>query len=70
MKEYTITMIWSAESSVWIAVNDDIPMALESESFDKLVERVRVATPELLELNGKESKCILHFVTDRKEGVA
>jgi len=63
-------MVWSAETNVWIAINDEIPIALESDSFDTLVERVRAATPELLELNGSDPRCVLRFVSDRREGVA
>ena len=70
MKEYTVTMKWDSEAMVWYAVCDDIPMALESDSFDKLVERVKIATPEILELNNKEPECLLRFVADRMEAVA
>jgi len=70
MKEYTVNLIWDEEAAVWCAVCDDIPIALESESFDVLVERVKMATPELLELNGANPKCLLHFIADRREEVA
>jgi hypothetical protein len=70
MTEYTVKMTWREESSVWIAVNDEIPIALESDSFDTLVERVKLAAPELLELNGYGTNCVLHFVSDRREAVA
>jgi hypothetical protein len=62
MPEYTINMTWDSEAAVWCAVCDDIPIALESGSFDALVERVKVAVPELLQLNSTDSKCVLHFV--------
>jgi len=52
MKEYLINLFWDEEASVWVATNDEIPIALESGSLDLLMERVRIATPELLELNG------------------
>ncbi|MCL1895647.1 MAG: DUF1902 domain-containing protein [Clostridiales bacterium] len=47
-----INLFWDEEASVWVATNDEIPIALESGSLDLLMERVRIATPELLELNG------------------
>ena len=53
MEEYTITIAFDEEAAVWYALNDDIPIALESDSFDVLIERVKLAVPELLELNGK-----------------
>ena len=70
MAEYTIQMNWDKEASVWYAVCDEIPIALESGSFDALVERVKNAAPELLELNGLSTECILHFMAERKDEVA
>ncbi|MCL2295285.1 MAG: DUF1902 domain-containing protein [Spirochaetes bacterium] len=54
MNEYEIMLIWDDEARVWIAINDDIPLTLENGSLDLLIERVRLATPEILELNNKE----------------
>jgi len=70
MPEYIITMSWDKEAAVWYAVCNDIPIALESGSFDALLERVKIAAPELLELNGKSPECVLNFVTTRKDEVA
>ena len=45
---YIVNLAWDPEASVWIATSDDIPgLALESGSFDALLERVRFAVPEL-----------------------
>lgn len=50
--DYTIRFMWDAEAAVWIATSEDVPgLVLESGSFDALVEKVRHAIPELLELN-------------------
>jgi len=71
MIKYTILLKWDEEASVWIAENDDIPIALESDSLDTLIERVRIATPELLELNGNNNENItLHFEMDCQAMVA
>ena len=71
MSKYTIILTWDEEASVWIAENEDIPIALESDSLDKLIKRVRIAAPELLELNGKENKdIILHFEMECQTMVA
>ena len=52
MAEYLIQFLWDKEAAVWVATSDDIPgLVLESGSFDALVERVRAAAPELLEMN-------------------
>ena len=47
-----VKLIWDSEANVWITESDDIPgLILESPSFDTLIERVRRAAPEMLELN-------------------
>jgi len=53
MNEYTIALDWNEEVSKWYALNDDIPIMLEDTSLDTLLRRVKLAAPELLELNGK-----------------
>jgi predicted RNase H-like HicB family nuclease len=71
MKEYTVLLTWDNEAHVWIASNDEIPIALESGSADALMERVKIAAPELLELNGKEHENIqLLFKAERIAVVA
>ena len=50
---YEVNVNWDDNAGVWCAVCDDIPIALESHSFDALIERVKVAALEMLELNGK-----------------
>ena len=58
--EYVVNFTWDNEACVWIATSDNIPgLTLESGSFDALVERIRFAVPELLELN-KTDKSPLH----------
>ena len=67
-----IKMAWDPESCVWIAESDDVPgLVLESGSFDALVERVRFAVPELLELNGTAPASIqLRIAAERYERLA
>ena len=49
----TINYVWDPEAEVWIAVSDSVPgLVLEDASYDNLIERVKTAVPELLELNG------------------
>lgn len=51
---FRINMLWDNTSEVWIATSQDVPgLILESGSFDALVERVKFAIPELIELNGQ-----------------
>lgn len=68
--EYVIYCQWDSEAGVWYATNDDIPLALESESLDHLIARVRLAAPELIELNALPAAEILSFIATRREKVA
>jgi len=70
MSEYVVNMTWDSKAAVWCAINDEIPIALESGSFDALVERVKAAVPELLKMNGTEPECVLRFVAERRDSVA
>ena len=48
----TVKMIWDDEAQVWYTSSDDIPgLCLEADTFDGLVEQVRLAAAELLEYN-------------------
>jgi len=48
----TVKLVWDGESCRWYTDTDDtLCLNLESNSFDALVERVRMAAPEMLELN-------------------
>jgi hypothetical protein len=71
MEDYAITISYDEEAAVWYAVNDDIPIALESDSIEVLMERVKLAAPELLELNGKNYEhTVLHFTMEREAVLA
>ena len=67
--EYIINFKWDSQADVWIATSDDIPgLVWESGSYDALLERVRFAVPELLELNKpKASPVTLAFLSERRE---
>ena len=66
-----VNLTWDPEASVWVATSEDIPgLVLESGSFDALLERVRFAAPELLELNSTEPPAVLSFRAERLERIA
>lgn len=69
--EYKVNLKWDSEAFVWIATSDDVPgLVLESGSYDALIERVKIAIPELIELNGiKDMKSII-FSSERLDKVA
>ena len=67
--EYVIRCIWDDEACVWVASNDYIPLTMESDSLDRLMERVRAAVPELVELNHLEKPKFLYFLAESREEV-
>ena len=68
---YNIDITWDENAGVWCAVCDDIPIALESNSFDALIEKVKTAAYEILELNGKMTdNIILCFKAIHWENIA
>lgn len=70
--EYIINLIWDSEAGVWIAESEDIPgLVLESGSYDALIERVRFAIPELIELNKTVNvPPTLTFLSKRQERIS
>ncbi|MBO4681919.1 MAG: DUF1902 domain-containing protein [Clostridiales bacterium] len=65
--KYVINVIWDNDAAVYIATSESIPgLVLESGSFDALVEKVRVAVPELLQLNNDKAEIVdLTFLSER-----
>lgn len=51
--EIMVKLTWDPDAWVWIAESADVPgLVMESDSCDVIIERLRYAIPELLELNG------------------
>ena len=51
MNEYMINLSFNDEAQKWYAQNDEIPIILEDNSLDKLINRIKLAIPEMLEIN-------------------
>lgn len=69
--KYTVKLTWDSEASMWIATSDDVHgLVLESNSYDALIEKVKFAIPELLELNNSDSVKTINFTSERCEEVA
>jgi hypothetical protein len=61
---YTIAITWDDEAYVWLASSADVPgLALESGSLDALIERVKFAVPDLLNLKDTDIK--INFQVER-----
>ena len=54
--EYIVLLAFDDETQKWYAQNDDIPIILEDYSIDKLINRVKLAAPEILEINNMPYK--------------
>jgi predicted RNase H-like HicB family nuclease len=48
-----VNATWDAEAKVWIAESDGVPgLATGADTLEELVEKLKVAIPELLAENG------------------
>ena len=66
-----VKLLWDNDAHVWVATNDDLPsLVLESGSCDALIERVKYAITDFLEMDRVEADyCDLNFVADRLDRV-
>lgn len=66
-----IFLYWDDESDRWYTKTDDVPgMALDSGSFDALIEKVRLITPDMLEANlGYQGPVRFSFIAERHETI-
>ena len=70
MKGYNVQLAWDNEAKVWMATSEDIPgLILEAESADNLIQRVMLAAPEIIELNGVDKRQDFYFHCNRHERV-
>jgi predicted RNase H-like HicB family nuclease len=61
MTECTILLTWDDEARVWVAESPNIQgLIIESDSLDGLIERVKTAVPDLMELNGQAHTVTVH----------
>ncbi len=68
---YTVYFTWDEEANVWIASSPNvIGLVLEDDSLDRLMNRVKEAIPELLELNAQEPAETVSYVCNRTQRMA
>ena len=63
---------WDEEAGVWVATSDDVPgLATEEENMERLIEKLKVLIPELLDANEIDGKHEIPFelITRRFETV-
>ena len=67
---YTVKCTWDDDAEVWIAESADIPgLVLESPSLDTLMERVKTAASELIELDKLPQNSMLHFISEKTQSI-
>ena len=60
--KYTIDIRRASDAPVWIATSEEIPgLVVESDTFDNLVEEVKLIVPDLLEPNGLAYASTVYF---------
>ena len=53
MREYEVKAFWDPEASVWVAESQDVPgLVTEAETVERLIAKLQLMVPELLEANG------------------
>jgi len=69
--ECKVKFLWDSESDRWYTKTDDVPgMALDSGSFDALIEKVRMVAPDMLEENfGYLGPISFTFTAERSETI-
>jgi len=65
----TVKLIWSEEEKFWHSESMDerFGLTLESGSLDVLIERVKMAVPEMYELIGYRGEIDLSFEVERTD---
>ena len=69
MEMLNIAIHWDEEAQVWLATNEKIGLILESGSYDALIERIKSAVPELIELNNLGKDATVTLCTANREVV-
>ena len=62
-----IDVKWDDETSEYYAVCNEIGLGLESSSYDQLIQRVKDAVPELIELNNIKDCTSICFRTEERQ---
>ena len=61
---------WDEDARVWVATSDDVPgLATEEDSLERLIEKLKIMIPELLDANGigREYEVPFEILTRRFE---
>ena len=67
---FVVKVIHDPEARLWIATNDDLPIATEAPTLDELIARVWEIAPEIAELNRIGRALRLRFLVDTEAAPA
>lgn len=57
-----VIALWDAEAGVWVAESEQVPgLITEAKTMDKLLEKLQVMIPEMLDANGYQDGDELPF---------
>jgi predicted RNase H-like HicB family nuclease len=62
-----VNIHWDEEAEVWVAVCDTLGIVLESGSYDALIEKIKNAVPEMIELNKIEGVETIEVLTKNRQ---
>jgi predicted RNase H-like HicB family nuclease len=72
-EEIRVHAFWDDDAKVWVASSDDVPgLITETDTIEKLVEKLKVIIPDLLLANGEIDQdenfdIPLHLISKREE---
>ena len=67
----TIKMIWDDDTCRWHCESEEVPgFLLESNSFDGLIERVRIGLPDFLIESGFRGDLQVSFESERMDSLS
>jgi len=49
--KHIVKVNWDDDANVWYAICSTVPFAIENESLDTLIERIKVVATETLNIN-------------------
>ncbi len=60
-----VVIHWDDEANIWVGICDELGISLESGSYDALIEKIRIVSKEMMEMNKIDAKTIEIF-TDKR----
>ncbi len=64
---FHVHAFWDEEARVWVATSEDVPgLVAEADTMERLVEKLKVLIPELLEANevGSGEEVSFHLLSE------